>query len=204
MEIELIALSKRYGYQWIIKDVNFIFNSNEITGIGGRNGSGKSTLIKLIAGFLSPSSGKIIYKSENKTILPPQFYQYFTWVAPYTDLIQEYNLEEMFAFHCKFNHYSQLTFKQFVEILDWQNPGEKQLRHFSSGMKQKVQLALSLLTNKPIVLLDEPTSYLDEQAKKWFADLLGKVKENKTVIISSNDSFDLNLCHSIQDVSLMK
>ena len=59
MVIDVQSLSKRFGYHWIIKDLNYVFDQTEIYGISGRNGSGKSTLIKLISGYLSPSEGKI-------------------------------------------------------------------------------------------------------------------------------------------------
>jgi ABC-type multidrug transport system ATPase subunit len=68
-------------------------------------------------------------------------------------------------------------------------------------MKQKLQLALALLSQTPVLLLDEPTSYLDEAAKNWFAQRLCQNSENRTTIISSNDRFDLDLCQNILDVT---
>ncbi|MBK8620203.1 MAG: ATP-binding cassette domain-containing protein [Saprospiraceae bacterium] len=202
MEIELIGLSKRYGYQWILRDVNQSFFQGNIYGVSGRNGIGKSTLIKLISGFLSPSSGQVVFKSGKTMILPQNFHQYFVWVAPYTDLIQEYTLSEMFLFHKKFKTMPEnLDVKTFLEYLQWQNTGDKQIRFFSSGMKQKLQLALALLSETPILLLDEPTSYLDESAKLWFAERLKQETKNRITIISSNDRFDLDLCQNVLDVT---
>ena len=202
MEIELIGLSKRYGYQWILRDVNQTFLKGKVYGISGRNGIGKSTLIKLISGFLSPSTGKVLFKSAGNIILPRNFHEYFVWVAPYTDLIQEFTLEEMLMFHKKFKPMPEnLDVKSFLEYLEWNNTGDKQIRFFSSGMKQKLQLALALLSETPVLLLDEPTSYLDEAAKNWFAQRLRQNSENRITIISSNDRFDLDLCQNIFDVT---
>lgn len=203
MEIELVNLSKRFGYQWILKGVNANFAENEITGISGRNGSGKSTLIKLVSGIMTPSSGEVRYIQNKSLIAPADFFKHFSWVAPYTDLIQEFTLQEMFYFHGKFKPMSVHTFADFLMALEWQDTKEKQIRFFSSGMKQKLQLALALLSQTQVILLDEPTSYLDKQAKHWFSDLLQKNRSGRTVVISSNDSFDLRLCQKICNIEEM-
>ena len=68
MHLELNRISKRYGYQWILRDLDLEISSGSILGINGLNGSGKSTLIKIISGFLSPSDGMIIHSIDNKKI----------------------------------------------------------------------------------------------------------------------------------------
>lgn len=203
MEIELVNLSKRFGYQWILKGVNTKFVKDEITGISGRNGSGKSTLIKLISGIITPSEGEIRFVDNNSLILPTNFFKHFSWVAPYTDLIQEFTLQEMFHFHARFKSMAIHTFEEFLHELQWKDTKEKQIRFFSSGMKQKLQLALALLSQTPVLLLDEPTSYLDEHAKLWFSDLLKKNSFGKTIVISSNDTFDLKLCQKVVSIEEM-
>ena len=67
-------------------------------------------------------------------------------------------------------------------------------------MKQKIQLALAILSDTPIILLDEPTSFLDQFNKEWFADLLNNFKHNRIVIIASNDPYDLAICEDVKFV----
>ncbi|MFZ1703748.1 MAG: ABC transporter ATP-binding protein [Saprospiraceae bacterium] len=198
MYIKLHQLSKRYGYQWVLKDINYELTTNNIYGISGRNGSGKSTLIKLLSGHLTASEGSIQYLQEGQIIPPSKFYSFFSWVGPYTELIQEFTVEEMFHFHLNFKKFStNITFSQFLDILGWQKNTNKQIRFLSSGMNQKLQLAFAFLSHCEVVLLDEPTSYLDEMAKKWFEQILNDNKKEKLIVISSNDKFDLQLCDTI-------
>jgi ABC-type multidrug transport system ATPase subunit len=198
MQVTAEKLCKRYFYQWIIKDLDFVFESGESYAIEGRNGSGKSTLIKMLSGYLSPSSGRLNYKINGVDIHPARVYKNITLAAPYTDLIQEFSLKEVFDFHIRFKPlYKNMSFSEFESFIELKNQGDKQIRFFSSGMKQKVQLALAVLSNSELLLLDEPTSYLDENAKAWFRSMMAQFKTARTIIIASNDRFDKDLCRNI-------
>jgi len=197
-EIKVEKLSKRFGYQWIIRDFDGIFNAGQTCGITGNNGSGKSTLIKMLSGFLSPTSGDIRYIVQGKKVANELIFSHISLAAPYTDLINEYTLSEMFIFHQKFKKFKTLiTFKEFEDIIRLNGQREKPLQHFSSGMKQKIQIALALLSDTPYLLLDEPTSFLDKAAKSWFAELLLLHAQSRIVIIASNDAFDIGLCGEV-------
>jgi ABC-type multidrug transport system ATPase subunit len=196
-EIHLKNVSKRYTTQWVLKDLNFSFIGPEIFGIGGRNGSGKSTLMQIISGYLPISSGKVEYLVSNGPISSELIYKEISLVGPYTDLINEFTLKEMFLFHIRFKPtIREFTFQEFEEIIELKKQGNKYLHHFSSGMKQKIQLALALLSSTPFVLLDEPTAFLDSNAKKWFSMMLNTYAADRLIIISSNDPFDLEHCSS--------
>jgi ABC-type multidrug transport system ATPase subunit len=122
--------------------------------------------------------------------------------APYTDLINEYTLQEMFEFHIKFKQIKEdIDFKQFESIIELPGQSQKSLQHFSSGMKQKIQIALALLSETPIVLLDEPTSFLDAKAKSWFEKLLVEYKNDRLILLASNDHFDLDQCDLMVDLN---
>lgn len=196
--IEVTNLSKRYGFQWIIKDFSAVFNQGMIIGIAGKNGSGKSTLIRILAGYLSPSRGTISYDIEGKNVKRGQIYNHLALAAPYTDVINEFTLYELFQFHQKFKSFSNsFTFESFEEEIQLTGQKNKLLQQFSSGMKQKIQLALSIFSNTHILLLDEPTAFLDENAKKWFKNTLLKNSPERIVIIASNDQYDLDLCSEV-------
>jgi len=202
MEVILSNISKRYGYQWVIRNCNYRFPTNSISGIAGHNGSGKSTLIKIISSYLSPTAGKIAYKSGTQVLSESSVYNYISFVGPYTSLIKEYTLEELFDFHFIFKgRREQIEYAAFYDLLELKLNKGKRMGELSSGMNQRVQLALALYSDTPLLLLDEPTSYLDVDAKKWFYGHLRKCSDNRTVIISSNDEEDFNLCGTINDLS---
>ncbi len=198
MKIALANLSKRYLYDWIIRDLDYVFESNSITGINGINGSGKSTLIKLLSGYLSPSLGNIFYTLEGKDIDRSDIFYYLSMTAPYTDLIQEYNAEEMFLFHTKFKKMrKEFDAREFLEKVNLIGNKGKQIQFYSSGMKQRLQLAMALFTDSKLLFLDEPTSYLDNANKEWFYDLLKEELSNRTIIIASNDKDDFRYCTDV-------
>lgn len=188
-------ISKRYGFRWVLRDLNFELDTESIIGITGRNGSGKSTLMKILSGFLSPSQGKISHYINDDKLKPVNLYQFISLTAPYTDLVNEFTLREMLKFHQRFKpFYSTVNYDNFSEIIELKVPETMVLGEFSSGMKQKIQLALSIMSNTPFLLLDEPTSFLDSEARKWFNQLIEKYKRDRLVVIASNDDFDLNIC----------
>lgn len=198
MRISISNLSKRYLYDWIIRDMNYTFESGSITGINGINGSGKSTMVKILSGFLTPSEGKVTYELEGKSINRSDVYQYVSMAAPYTDIINEYDAEEMFRFHTKFKKMRvDLSVKDFLELVKLKGTKDKQIQFYSSGMKQRLQLALAVLTDSKVLLLDEPTSYLDQENKEWFYKLLSEHTADRTMIISSNDMEDFHLCSHV-------
>lgn len=198
MQITIQNVSKRYLYDWIIRDLSKVFESGSISGINGINGSGKSTLIKMLSGYLSPSEGKIIYKDQDKVVDRSDVYQYVSMAAPYTDIINEYNAEEMFAFHTKFKKLRiDINVVEFLDIVKLKGNKGKQIQFYSSGMKQRLQLAIAVLTDSRLLLLDEPTSYLDSENKAWFYDLLDAHKSDRTILIASNDEEDFQLAREV-------
>jgi ABC-type multidrug transport system ATPase subunit len=197
-QISLEAISKRYGYNWILSGITHQFTDNKVHGIAGLNGSGKSTLIKILSGYLSPSEGSVIFTVKDNIVKTEQVFKNISLAAPYTDLIQEYTLAEMFSFHQSFKRMiDDVDLASFSSLLDLPNSKNKLLSEFSSGMKQRTQLALAILSDTPFLLLDEPTAFLDVNAKTWFSNLLKDYRRERCVIIASNDPFDLELCDEV-------
>lgn len=198
ISVEISNVSKRYQDIWIIKNMTLDIPAGKCIGISGINGSGKSTLLKMISGFLSPSKGEIKYASKNGLIPRDMWYQYLSMAGPYTDVIHDFSLSEMFHFHKQFKPMKKdLNYELFFDLLQLDIKENKTLSKYSSGMKQKVQLALALLSDTPLLLLDEPTSFLDEKNKAWFYELLGKEKSDKTVVVASNEADDFVYCEDV-------
>ncbi|MBI2270993.1 MAG: ABC transporter ATP-binding protein [Bacteroidetes bacterium] len=187
MKVNLTNIGKRYNRHWIFKGLSYEFSSENAYVIMGANGSGKSTLLQLIAGSLSPSEGEISYHNDLVQVPGEQIYSSVGVVAPYLDLIEAYTLEEIIAFHFQFKQfYAGISAKIFIEIIDLPSAQNKPLKEFSSGMKQRVKLALAILSDTPLLLLDEPAANLDKKGVEWYSQLMNKYRNNRLVIVCSN------------------
>lgn len=189
MEIILQNTGKRYNNDWIYRNINYSFISGSVYVITGSNGSGKSTLLQTISGFLLPSEGGITYRLNHHIINKENFFKYISFAAPYIDVYDEYNLYELFDFHRAFKPL-KVNKEQFIDLSGLQSSANKNIKNYSSGMKQRLKLSLAILSDVPVLLLDEPCSNLDSNARKWYADMLFKYKENRLVIIASNNFID--------------
>ena len=176
MKIKLFNIYKKYNDNFIFKDLNFVFYPENIYSINGNNSSGKSTFLKLISGYISPNKGKIIYNNSKNAI---------TFAAPYSNLIEEMNLNELLKFKRVFsrfiNNFDEKKFKEIIEIDKF-----KKIKFFSSGIKQKIKLALAILFDSKVILLDEPCSNLDMDNIKWFQNLINNYKKDRLIIVASN------------------
>ena|SRR6218665_75448 len=188
MNINLQNIGKRYNYEWIFRNVNYSFTGDNNYVILGSNGSGKSTLLQVIANSLLPSEGSISYqKSAAGTLSEENIFQHLSYAAPYLELFEEFTLAESIEFQSKFKpFYAGLTTKQIIAITELEKAKNKQLKHYSSGMKQRVRLALAVLADTPLLLLDEPTSNLDKNAIDWYQQLVNNYSKERLIIVASN------------------
>ena len=195
MQVEFKSIAKRFDREWIIKDFSFTFESGNCYGIQGRNGAGKSTLLKMLAGHLSPSRGRLSFRLREKNLASSEVYPHLSYVAPYVDIIEEMSLLEALKFHFQFKPIlPQFTVEELPQVLGLSLQKQRRINAYSSGMKQRVLLGLALFSNTPLLLLDEPTTTLDEQGQEWFQTQLDKCKKDRLVIIASNVKEDLIQC----------
>ena len=199
MQIELQNIGKKFGGKFIFRQLNRTFQSGEHVGIVGQNGSGKSTLLQIISGYLSASEGMVIYEG----IPSDQIWRQVSICSPALGLYEDFTLLE----HLRFTHglkpfESNYSLTEIPEILQLEKHGNKELKYFSSGMKQRVKLGTALLSDVSCVFLDEPCAHLDKDAEKWFSEFVMLSKKNKTVIVASNDSeSELTGCSDIWTLS---
>jgi ABC-type multidrug transport system ATPase subunit len=195
MRVIFQGVSKRYKYEWIIKGVDYTFERGGNYAITGPNGSGKSTLLKMLSGHLSPSKGKVAFESKGKPVSPDDAYTAVSYAAPYIELIEEFTLKEAIAFHQRFKPFQQgLQLVELIDILAFTKAENKPVRHFSSGMKQRLKLALACCSQSGLLLLDEPTTNLDRQGMAWYRQLIGRFSAGKTVVVASNVEVDYDFC----------
>ena len=201
MRIELTNLGKRFNREWIFRNLSFQFGINKHYAITGPNGSGKSTLLQIIAGSAMCNKGGIVYHHLDKIIEPEKIFKKISFAAPYLDLVEEMTLYEFLSFHCKMKSWIELfDTKKIIFLLDLEKSAHKQLRYFSSGMKQRVKLAQAIFSNVPVVLLDEPTTNLDEEGIQLYKTLIENYCKNRLVIISSNDKEEYSFCGECIDM----
>ena len=186
--IQINNLGKRYADQWVFRNFSDTFSSNQKIAITGYNGSGKSTLLQIIAAFQSATEGGIIFHINGLVITPDNWYKYISCGAPYLDLHEDLTLRENIRFFCSFKPVQKsLTDEQFAEIAELKSALDKPLKHFSSGMRQRVRLSLAILADVPVLLLDEPLSNLDRNGMNWYINMIKVFAQQKLVVVCSNN-----------------
>jgi ABC-type multidrug transport system ATPase subunit len=194
MNITLQNVGRRFNKEWIFRNLSTEFTSGNSYAILGPNGSGKSTLLSVLTGSLSPSEGEISF-SDTKEIPVENIYKYTSLAAPYLELVETFTLRESIDFHFKFKNFaSGLDTKKLITILGLEKAANKQIKYFSSGMKQRTKLALACCTDTPILFLDEPTSNLDVQGISWYRELIENFGKDRLTIIGSNQIQEYDFC----------
>lgn len=196
MEIILENIGRRFNQDWIFKGIDYQFIRNKSYAILGANGSGKSTLLQIIISSLSPSRGHIRYQNENKEIEVDHFFSYVSLAAPYVDLVEEFTLTELIDFHFSFKKLATgLDTQGVIDLLELQQAANKEIRYFSSGMKQRTKLALACCADTPTLFLDEPTSNLDTKGIAWYHQLVERFGANRLLVICSNQLHEYEFCN---------
>jgi len=197
VKIQLNSVAKKFGVEWIFKGVNTRFDSSISYAIIGPNGSGKSTLLKIMAGMVTPNQGEVSWTFENKKITIDELYKHISYCAPYLELPEELNLTELLQFHRQLRGLT-ISDQEFIQHV--QLEPTKEIRLYSSGMKQRLKLALAFYTPSRIVLLDEPTATLDETWANWYLTEVKKQLSSKLVIICSNEKSEYAFCDSVFNI----
>ncbi len=196
MTISLDNISKRYNYEWIFRKISLEFVHGNSYAILGPNGSGKSTLLQILAGALSHSGGKIKYTHGTREITAENIFLQISIAAPYLDLVEELTLTEFLQFHRQFKPFLPgITIPQIIRSVELEKAAHKQIRYFSSGMKQRAKLAQAIFSDTPVVLLDEPCSNLDADGVKLYQQLVQDHCRERLTIISSNDEQEYEMCN---------
>jgi len=198
MQINLNNVGKRFNLEWIFRNLHYEFIAGNSYAITGSNGAGKSTLLQIIGGALTHSEGSISFLEKNtNTIIPTeQVYKEISIVAPYLELIEEMTANEFLAFHNTFKRFHK-SIEDMLLIVGLQSAANKQIRYYSSGMKQRLKLAQAFFSSSSILLLDEPTTNLDAKGVLLYHQLIEEYTSKRIVIVSSNDEVEYRFCKEI-------
>src|SRR6185436_13644191 len=169
MKISLTNTGKRFNRDWIFRNVTYQFTSGTSYAITGPNGSGKSTLLQVIGGAIGQSEGKVEYES----VSAEEIYRHLAIAAPYLEVVEEMTVTEFLAFHGKFKSFLPgLTISQIIVLVGLEKAAHKQIRYYSSGMKQRVKLAQAIFSDVECLLLDEPCTNLDTAGYDLYNNLI--------------------------------
>jgi ABC-type multidrug transport system ATPase subunit len=208
MQITLTNTGKRFNREWIFRHCSYTFTSGKSYAITGPNGSGKSTLLQVIAGATLHNEGTIEYQATDnrqRTTDEVHHYKSISIAAPYLELIEEMTAKEMLTFHSKFKPLIQsLSIEEMLKIVGLENAVNKQLRYFSSGMKQRLKLAQAFFSNTSVLLLDEPTTNLDADGIALYQTLISNYTKDKLVIVSSNVKDEYSFCEEVIEIGNYK
>lgn len=205
MTISLNNTGKRFNREWIFRHCSYEFQQGKKYAITGPNGSGKSTLLQVIAGATLHNEGTIEYKNNQRSTNNEQHYTYIAIAAPYLELIEEMTASEMLDFHSKFKPLdASFDIPAILKTVGLEKAVNKQIRYFSSGMKQRLKLAQAFFSDTPVLLLDEPTTNLDADGIALYLSLINNYTKDRLLIISSNVMQEYDFCEEVIEIGKYK
>lgn len=198
MKILVNDAGKRFNRDWIFRNLHLNFSSDDTYAITGHNGSGKSTLLQCIAGSTYLSEGSIHFEMNGSIISDEQLFSHVSICAPYLEVIEEMTALEFFGYHQQFKKLKDnATIPNIIDQIGLSKHANKQIRYYSSGMKQRIKLAQAFFSDTPILLLDEPCTNLDQQGIALYEELLSQHGKKRILIISSNDKTEYKGCTQV-------
>ena len=205
MRILLTNAGKRYNREWIFRHVHYEFLPGDSYAITGPNGSGKSTLLQVLSGAIAANEGSVSFIRETAQLPPEHQFREVSICAPYLEVIEEMSALEFLQFHARFKPFiGHLEPREIIRLVQLDHAADKQIRYFSSGMKQRIKLAQAILTKAPVVLLDEPCTNLDTEGIALYLQLIHEYSLDRCIIVSSNDETEYRFCRHRLDMNSIK
>jgi len=189
--LKLESIRFKIGRKTILDDINLIFKRGCLYGILGPNGSGKTTLLKLIAGIYKTKTGNIFWDGCNIRSLPSKTLSTLISLVPHAPQVQfDYLVKELIemGLYPTGKREDKNRLDQVLTLVDAHHLVNRKVRELSSGERQRVYIARSLMTDTPVILLDEPTSSLDIKHQLEIWGLIEKLTDvGKTIIVTNHD-----------------
>lgn len=188
MSVEIREITKLFGQQKALNRISFSFRKGELVGFLGPNGAGKTTLMKIITGFLPPTSGEVRINGIKLTpghTEPRREIGYLPELNPlYTDLYAKEYLEIVAAFYNLSDKRKRVA--EMVNMTGLGDEQHKKIKALSRGYRQRVGLAQALIHNPSVLILDEPTTGLDPNQLEEIRRLIREISREKSVLLSSH------------------
>lgn len=186
MSIEVQQVSKQYGTQKALDAVSFSIKSGEIVGFLGPNGAGKSTLMKIITTYISPSNGVVTVNGHNVSTHPMQVKQSVGYLPEHNPLYLDMYVKEYIRFHADIHQISKDRMAEVIALVGLTPEAHKKIGQLSKGYRQRVGLAVALLHDPEVLILDEPTTGLDPNQLVDIRNLIKTIGKTKTVLFSTH------------------
>jgi len=198
MTITLSDTGKRFNRDWIFRHLDYKFLQGNSYAITGPNGSGKSTLLQVLSGSMTASEGTISWHQNETVIDVDHVFKHLSIAAPYLEVIEEMTAIEFLQFHHQFKQLlPDVSIREIIAEIGLEKAVEKQIRYYSSGMKQRIKLAQAIFSQAPLLLLDEPCTNLDAKGYELYHNLIEHYAKDKTIIVSSNDVNEYSFCKEV-------
>ena len=188
MFIEAINLSKTYGKQSAVQNLNFRLDEGQIVGFLGPNGAGKSTTLKMLLGLIQPSSGSVTIDGIDPQEQEIKLKKQIGYLAENNPLYPEMYVREFLAFIGNIHQINQLE-SRIQEVIEWvglQKEAHKKIQELSKGYQQRVGIAMAILHDPKILILDEPTSGLDPNQRDEIRTLIKSLQKDRIILFSSH------------------
>ncbi len=200
--LEVINLSKVYSNNEVVKEISFKVNKNQIVGILGPNGCGKTTTIGMILGLLKPSKGKVLIDGieiEKKRV---DLLEKINFISPYIELPKKLTVKQNLEIYGRLYDIKNLKKKieYLSEKLRLSDMINKITGELSSGQKNRVSLAKSIINDPSVILLDEPTASLDPETGDYVRTFLEEYQKEKgaSILLASHNMTEVErLCSSV-------
>ena len=203
MFIEIKKLTKTYNDFLAVNDINFVIEKNKTLGLLGPNGCGKTTTIGMILGLVTPSLGEILIENKNINLFRrDEILKRFNFASPYVELPKKLTVKQNLEIYGRLYGIQNLDerINDISSELDIKNFFERKTGELSSGQKNRVSLAKSLINKPEILLLDEPTASLDPDIGDFIRSYIQDYKSNNkvTIILASHNMSEVErLCDTI-------
>tara|TARA_B100002019_G_scaffold281159_1_gene284917 strand:+ start:220 stop:951 length:732 start_codon:yes stop_codon:yes gene_type:complete len=203
MFIEIKKLTKIYNKFLAVNKIDFQIDKNRTIGLLGPNGCGKTTTIGMLLGLVSPSDGEILIEKKNINLFSrDEILKRFNFASPYVELPKKLTVRQNLEIYGRLYEIENLNnrINEISSDLDIKNFFERKTGELSSGQKNRVSLAKSLINKPEILLLDEPTASLDPDIGDFIRSYIQEYKaRNKvTVLLASHNMNEVErLCDSI-------
>ena len=181
------GLSKFFGGLKVFSHLDFSVSAGEVMVVAGPNGSGKSTLLKIAAGLLSPSEGRLEFRSAMEVIRKENRRQFLYMVSPDLSFYEELTARENLHFFLSLVGRKTEKVNELLNRVGLTGREDEEVAVFSLGMRQRLKYALAFLLEPKFLLLDEPTANLDESGIEIVVELLNQQKKRGLAIVATND-----------------
>lgn len=184
-------LGKAFGRRWLFRRINLKVSKGTGLVIIGPNGSGKTTLLRLLCGLVSPTEGQVLWCYEDEKLPPHYARPLLGVVLPDCEPYEELTAWENLSLVADLRDVPIQKAQDWLKRVDLHSASHQLTREFSSGMKMRLKLAMAMLHEPAVLLLDEPTAMLDSSGRVLVSEIIAEQKQRGIVVIATNEERDL-------------